>query len=68
VFNYNKDFEKICDIYINIINFCTSFPVGKITNIQHSKYSAMLSKIHSYRLLSRRFCTLGYKNYNKTDF
>jgi len=27
--------------------------------IRHSKYSAMLSKVHSYRLLFRRFCPLG---------
>jgi len=27
--------------------------------IWHSKYSAMLSKILSYRLLFRRFCPLG---------
>jgi len=25
----------------------------------HSKYSALLSKIHSHRLLFRRFCRLG---------
>jgi len=27
--------------------------------IRHSKYSAMLSKIQTYRLLFRRFCPLG---------
>jgi len=27
--------------------------------IRHSKYSTVLSKIHSYRLLFRRFCPLG---------
>jgi len=49
-------------------NFCSN-PVGKIANkqsegarfllIRPSKYSAMLSKIHSYRLLFRRFCPMG---------
>jgi len=28
--------------------------------LRHSKYSAMLLKIRSYRLLLRRFCPLGY--------
>jgi len=30
--------------------------------IRHPKYSAVLSKIHSYRLLCRRFCQLGTNN------
>jgi len=28
--------------------------------IQHSKHSAMLSKIHYYKLLFRQFCPLGF--------
>jgi len=47
------------------------YPVGKIAKktvwssvfllIRHSNYIAMLSKIHSYRLLfRRRFCPLGW--------
>jgi len=27
--------------------------------IRHSRYSAILSKIHSYRLVFQRFCPLG---------
>jgi len=32
---------------------------GTFLLIRHSKYRAMLSKIHSYRMLFSRFCPLG---------
>jgi len=42
----------------------TTLPVGKITKKavwrSHSKFSAILSKIHSYRLPFRRFCPLPH--------
>jgi len=52
----------------------TYFPVGKIAKKsslkKHSKYSAMLSKIHSFRLPFRRFCPLNFIVYSVsgTDF
>jgi len=33
---------------------------GKVRGVWNSKYSAMLSKIHFYRLLFPRFCSLGW--------
>jgi len=34
--------------------------VGKIAKIAFLNYSAILSKIHSYRLLFQRFCLLSF--------
>jgi len=33
--------------------------------IRHSKYNAILSKIHFYGLLNRRFCSLGIGYWNR---
>jgi len=58
--------NKVCPTYSSTI------PVGKIAKkktvwrsallIPHSKYSAILSKLHSYGLLFQRFCPLGFTN------
>jgi len=36
--------------------------------VWHSNYSAMLSKMHSYRLLFRRFCPLVYYVHQNSEF
>jgi len=39
-----------------------SLPVGKIAKEEECVFVNMLSKIHSYRLLFRRFCPLGFNS------
>jgi len=57
--------DHFCSLQAPLTRPTTLYLVGKIAkktvwrSAFYSKYSAMLSKIHSYILLFRRFCPLG---------